>query len=201
MQPGPPCPAPRPVATPLTATSNSGRPSAATSASVASGSNEWGPRKRAAALREVLVDRRGDFTYCLDISVGSGTASDQLIAPSGIRDGYLTGSGERRPTGPFNAPPAVTSWCWAETSALHSLSPSPSPTVCVSPRPWITGSEGCGGPRTRVTRDAQRGGLAFVQLEDGSVCRCPYKTCGTCTRSRAATRRSPQPCRGPRRAW
>lgn len=42
-------------------------------------------RAREAAARKVLVDRRGDFTFCADVSLGSGTASDPLIALSGVR--------------------------------------------------------------------------------------------------------------------
>lgn len=42
-------------------------------------------RREAAARRDVLVDRRGDFTYCVDVSVGNGTATDPLIALSGIK--------------------------------------------------------------------------------------------------------------------
>jgi len=35
--------------------------------------------------RDVLVDRRGEYTYCVDVSEGTGTASDPLIALAGIR--------------------------------------------------------------------------------------------------------------------
>lgn len=42
-------------------------------------------RPEAAARREVLLDRRGGFTYCVDVSMGSGTSSDPLIALSGVR--------------------------------------------------------------------------------------------------------------------
>jgi hypothetical protein len=42
-------------------------------------------RPEAAARREVLVDRRGGFTYCVDVSLGSGTSSDPLIALSGLK--------------------------------------------------------------------------------------------------------------------
>jgi hypothetical protein len=42
-------------------------------------------RPEAAARREILVDRRGDFTYCVDVSVGSGTSTDPLIALSGLK--------------------------------------------------------------------------------------------------------------------
>jgi hypothetical protein len=42
-------------------------------------------RPEAAARREVLVDRRGGFTYCVDVSMGSGTSSDPLIALSGLK--------------------------------------------------------------------------------------------------------------------
>jgi hypothetical protein len=54
----------------------------------------------AAASRDVLVDRRGDFTFCVDVDLGSGTEQDPLIAFSGIRadgtdadDGLNTMSG------------------------------------------------------------------------------------------------------------
>ena len=39
----------------------------------------------AAARRDVLVDRRGGFTYCVDVSMGSGTSADPLIALSGLK--------------------------------------------------------------------------------------------------------------------
>ncbi|WP_250007676.1 hypothetical protein [Actinoplanes sp. M2I2] len=42
-------------------------------------------RPEAAAKREVLVDRRGGFTYCVDVSLGSGTPTDPLIALSGVK--------------------------------------------------------------------------------------------------------------------
>lgn len=42
-------------------------------------------RPAAAAKREVLVDRRGGFTYCVDVSMGSGTPTDPLIALSGLK--------------------------------------------------------------------------------------------------------------------
>ncbi|MGX6604989.1 hypothetical protein ACWKSP_23085 [Micromonosporaceae bacterium Da 78-11] len=46
-------------------------------------------RPDTAARREVLVDRRGGFTYCVDVAVGSGTAADPLIALSGLKaDGH-----------------------------------------------------------------------------------------------------------------
>ncbi|WP_250037188.1 hypothetical protein [Paractinoplanes maris] len=42
-------------------------------------------RPKAAAKREVLIDRRGGYTFCVDVSLGSGTASDPLIALSGVK--------------------------------------------------------------------------------------------------------------------
>ncbi|PPA56368.1 hypothetical protein BAW75_06160 [Micromonospora chalcea] len=33
----------------------------------------------------MLVDRRGGFTYCVDVSMGSGTSRDPLIALSGLK--------------------------------------------------------------------------------------------------------------------
>ncbi|WP_433303823.1 hypothetical protein ACQP2F_13115 [Actinoplanes sp. CA-030573] len=42
-------------------------------------------RPKDAARRDVLVDRRGGFTYCVDVSIGSGTATDPLIALSGLK--------------------------------------------------------------------------------------------------------------------
>jgi hypothetical protein len=42
-------------------------------------------RPKAAARRDVLVDRRGGFTYCVDVSIGSGTSADPLIALSGLK--------------------------------------------------------------------------------------------------------------------
>jgi hypothetical protein len=43
------------------------------------------PEPAAAAGREVLVDRRGDYTFCLDLSPGTGTETDPLVALAGIR--------------------------------------------------------------------------------------------------------------------
>ncbi|MGK5685490.1 hypothetical protein [Actinoplanes sp. URMC 104] len=48
-------------------------------------------RPEAAARRDVLVDRRGGFTYCVDVSLGSGTPQDPLIALSGLRAGGRDG--------------------------------------------------------------------------------------------------------------
>lgn len=42
-------------------------------------------RPQAAARRNILVDRRGDFTYCVDVSLGQGTPTDPLIALSGLK--------------------------------------------------------------------------------------------------------------------
>ncbi|MEU8252699.1 hypothetical protein AB0C06_00330 [Micromonospora inaquosa] len=42
-------------------------------------------RREAADRREVLVDRRGGFTFCVDVSMGSGTSRDPLIALSGLK--------------------------------------------------------------------------------------------------------------------
>lgn len=39
----------------------------------------------AAAAREVLVDHRGDFTFCVDVAIGTGTPTDPLIALAGLR--------------------------------------------------------------------------------------------------------------------
>jgi hypothetical protein len=44
-----------------------------------------GARRQDIPWRTALVDRRGDFTYCVDIALGSGTRSDPFIALSGIR--------------------------------------------------------------------------------------------------------------------
>jgi hypothetical protein len=44
------------------------------------------PRREAAARREVLVDRRGGFTFCVDVALGNGTATDPLIALSGVKE-------------------------------------------------------------------------------------------------------------------
>lgn len=38
-----------------------------------------------AAQRQPLIDRRGDFTFCVDVSPGNGTEAEPLIALSGIR--------------------------------------------------------------------------------------------------------------------
>jgi hypothetical protein len=42
-------------------------------------------RPKAAAQRDVLVDRRAGFTYCVDVSMGHGTSTDPLIALSGLK--------------------------------------------------------------------------------------------------------------------
>ncbi|MEU8819896.1 hypothetical protein [Actinoplanes sp. NPDC048796] len=44
-------------------------------------------RPQAAARRSILIDRRGDWTYCVDITKGSGTARDPLIVISGLKGG------------------------------------------------------------------------------------------------------------------
>ena len=64
-------------------------------------------RPEAAARREVLVDRRGEYTYCVDVSVGSGTASDPLIAISGVsseRADGLNGTAATVSDKPFTRP-------------------------------------------------------------------------------------------------
>ncbi|MCY1142418.1 hypothetical protein OWR29_30845 [Actinoplanes sp. Pm04-4] len=64
-------------------------------------------RPEAAAKREVLVDRRGSFTYCVDVSLGSGTATDPLIALSGVKpdaDDGLNGSWATVRDKPFTRP-------------------------------------------------------------------------------------------------
>jgi hypothetical protein len=43
--------------------------------------------RKAAAGREVIVDRRGGFTYCVDVALGHGTARDPLVALSGLKEG------------------------------------------------------------------------------------------------------------------
>jgi len=41
--------------------------------------------------RTVLVDRRGEVTYCVDVALGSGTEADPLVSLSGLRaDGMNT---------------------------------------------------------------------------------------------------------------
>ncbi|MEJ5944936.1 hypothetical protein WDZ17_06460 [Pseudokineococcus basanitobsidens] len=41
--------------------------------------------------RSVLVDRRGEVTYCVDVALGSGTEADPLVSLSGLRaDGLST---------------------------------------------------------------------------------------------------------------
>ncbi len=42
-------------------------------------------RREAAAARDVLIDRRGSYTYCVDVSPGTATDRDPLMAISGIR--------------------------------------------------------------------------------------------------------------------
>ena len=64
-------------------------------------------RREAAARREVLVDRRGGFTYCVDVSMGSGTSADPLIALSGLRSDGRDGSNSMAATvfdKPFGKP-------------------------------------------------------------------------------------------------
>lgn len=66
-------------------------------------------RSEAAARRQVLVDRRGGFTYCVDVSVGGGTASDPLIALSGLKAGGRHGLNSMEATvsdKPFDLPQA-----------------------------------------------------------------------------------------------
>ncbi|UQU62943.1 hypothetical protein COUCH_28470 [Couchioplanes caeruleus] len=64
-------------------------------------------RPEAAARRDVLVDRRGGFTYCVDVSVGSGTPADPLIALSGLKAGGRDGLNSMEATvfdKPFDVP-------------------------------------------------------------------------------------------------
>lgn len=42
-------------------------------------------RAREAAQRSVLVDRRGDWTFCVDITKGTGSDSDPLIVLAGLK--------------------------------------------------------------------------------------------------------------------
>ncbi|GAA4469524.1 hypothetical protein GCM10023170_085050 [Phytohabitans houttuyneae] len=66
-------------------------------------------RPAAAARRQVLVDRRGDLTYCVDVSVGNGTPADPLIALSGLRTeehGGLNSMSATVSDKPFTPPPA-----------------------------------------------------------------------------------------------
>lgn len=42
-------------------------------------------RERDAAQRSVLVDRRGDWTFCVDVIKGAGTANDPLIVMNGLK--------------------------------------------------------------------------------------------------------------------
>jgi len=65
-------------------------------------------RDRADA-REVLVDRRGDVTFCLDVSLGSATPEDPLIALAGLivtggRDEGLGGTSGTVYDRPFERP-------------------------------------------------------------------------------------------------
>ncbi|GAB3272429.1 hypothetical protein GCM10027586_21350 [Kineococcus gypseus] len=50
-------------------------------------------RPEDAAARSVLVDRRGDWTYCVDITKGSGTADDPLIVLYGLNGAAGGGGG------------------------------------------------------------------------------------------------------------
>jgi hypothetical protein len=64
-------------------------------------------RPEAAARRQVLVDRRGGFTYCVDVAIGSGTDSDPLIALSGLKAGGRNGLNSMEATvsdKPFDPP-------------------------------------------------------------------------------------------------
>lgn len=66
-------------------------------------------RPEAAARRQVLVDRRGGFIYCVDVSIGGGTASDPLIALSGLKAGGRHGLNSMEATvsdKPFDPPQA-----------------------------------------------------------------------------------------------
>jgi hypothetical protein len=49
-----------------------------------------GARKGDVATRTPLVDRRGDHLFCVDVSMGSGTAADPFIALSGLSGGSLS---------------------------------------------------------------------------------------------------------------
>ncbi|MBU2663301.1 hypothetical protein KOI35_07235 [Actinoplanes bogorensis] len=60
--------------------------------------------RAAAARREVLVDRRGGFTYCVDVSMGSGTAADPLIALSGLKSDDLNSMWSTVSDKPFTEP-------------------------------------------------------------------------------------------------
>lgn len=42
-------------------------------------------RAREAAMRDILIDRRGDYLLCLDVAVGTGQPTDPLIAHAGIK--------------------------------------------------------------------------------------------------------------------
>ncbi|MEV0902973.1 hypothetical protein [Actinoplanes sp. NPDC049802] len=60
---------------------------------------------RPTGKREVLVDRRGDFTYCVDVARGNGTPAEPLIALSGVRrDDGLNGMNATVSDRPFEAP-------------------------------------------------------------------------------------------------
>ncbi|MDG4824760.1 hypothetical protein O7635_23160 [Asanoa sp. WMMD1127] len=67
------------------------------------------PARRAEAdRRQVLVDRRGDLTYCVDVSLGRGTARDPLIALSGIKArGGLSAAAATVYDKPFTRPGAA----------------------------------------------------------------------------------------------
>jgi hypothetical protein len=81
-------------------------------------------RPQAAAQREVLVDRRGGFTYCVDVSIGSGTSSDPLIALSGLK--------ADAPTNRSPNPKAVPFWCSAAPRRHHPRTalPRSRPSSC-----------------------------------------------------------------------
>jgi len=45
--------------------------------------------RRDAGRRPILVDRRGEYTFCVDVVAGSGTAVDPLVVLAGIKGGDI----------------------------------------------------------------------------------------------------------------
>lgn len=106
-----------------------------------------------AADREILVDRRGDFTFCLDLAAGSGTRSDPLIALAGI-----TGGDE-----------AVTSQAWS--TVVDEAVPMPSGDDVLLLADWTESSDGPEDPVQVLTAFGAAGDDVTgveIRLEDGT---------------------------------
>jgi hypothetical protein len=82
----------------------------------------------------VLVDRRGDVTFCLDVSLGTATPSDPLIALAGFvvtggRDEGLGGAGATVYDGPYDRPTGEDVLVLGGDTRPHPPEPDRDPTV------------------------------------------------------------------------